>query len=130
MLPPGESPGTPATDSSGFLREERDEDLKQVSEWHHCLVFFFSSEFLSWHFGGKDLIRNSEITWAHKNTVGKDFVLMVSCLKVSPPLLLRYFLNPIDSWLLQPTLHSASKTHGPSEELVRVKTSLPLFLIW
>lgn len=56
----------PGTDNRGFLIEERDKDLDQVSEWNHCPFFFFflpspsplhprPLEFLSRHFGGKDL---------------------------------------------------------------------------
>ena len=46
----------PGTNNRGFLTEERDEDLEQVSEWHHCPFFSSApSEFLSTHFGEKDL---------------------------------------------------------------------------
>lgn len=68
----GDLRGMPGTDNRGFLIEERDKDLEPVSEWHHCPFFSFASFPLS--FFARILeegiwIRNSEITWAHKNMV-------------------------------------------------------------
>lgn len=72
--------GMPGTNNRGFLIEERDKDLEQVSEWHHCPFFSFSppppprvptSSFLALILWKRIWIRDSDTTWAYKHMVWK-----------------------------------------------------------